>query len=664
MPDALLDDLDPGQRAAVTAEGAPLAILAPAGSGKTRVLTRRIAWRAREQLLEPRHVLAVTFTRKAAGELRDRLAALGVDHSVTAGTFHALALAQLRRRAAERGRELPGLLERKARVLGPLVGVRGAAGALAITEIAGEIEWAKARSVRPEHYEESAARAARRPSRSLAEVAELYARYEAEKKRRRLLDFDDLLWWCGQALETDAEFAASQRFRFRHLFVDEFQDVSPAQLRLVRAWLGDRTDLCAVGDDAQAIYGFAGADPNALRRFGAVFPGAEVVRLGVNYRSTPQIVAASAAALTGGSGVRRPTPEAVHGDGPVPTLSAHADESAEAAAVARSLHAAHLGGTPWGAMAILYRTNAQSAAFETALASAAVPFRVTGSDRFVDRPEVRATLDELRRHERATPGRRFADHLTDLAEDAATVGEEQREHLDALVRLGHEYLGAEGGGGSLDGFLAWLQAATRGEGGEAGDAVELLTFHKAKGLEWQVVFVTGLERGLVPISHAGTDEERAEEQRLLHVALSRAQQELHLSWAQERTIRTRTVRRRPSPYLDEIMAAVSPGARDRIPDPRLQLAQVRNRLHSTGGEGPVPDAELLAALKEWRRLQARAADVPAYVVFSDATLTEVAASRPRNEAELLDVRGVGPVKVERYGSALLELVARHRPSGG
>lgn len=702
--DPLLDDLDESQRAAVTASGAPLAILAPAGSGKTRVLTRRIAWSAREGRADPRRVLAVTFTRKAAGELGHRLRALGVDGSVTAGTFHALALAQLRRRASERGRELPGLLDRKARVLGPIIGARGSEAAVAITEVAGEIEWAKARALRPEEYERAAEQSGRRLPRPASELARLYDEYEKEKRKRRLLDFDDLLWWCAEAVETDSEFAASQRFRFRHLFVDEFQDISPAQLRLVRAWLGDRRDLCVVGDDAQAIYGFAGADASVLARFERHFPGAEVVRLSTNYRSTPQVIGASAAALRGDSGVRRPIPLAVREAGPDPIVLSYPTEESEAENVARLIAAAHRAGTAWRSMAVLYRINAQSVGFEAALRKAGIPCRVAGARRFVDRPEVKAALDTLRESEKNAPRRPFTDLLTDLAVEAMDPGEaagtggdvgdadaagsggdaapapqggtERREHLDALLHLGREYLDAEGGLGSLAGFRAWLDTATRGEGDVGGgDAVDLLTFHKAKGLEWEVVFVTGLERGLVPISYASTPEAKAEEQRLLHVALSRAERGLHLSWAAERTFAGRATRRSPSPYLAEIEAAAVPGRPAREPDPAAEVDRIRSRLRtgstgSTGSRGRgergargEPDPPLLAALKGWRREMARAADVPAYVVFNDATLGAVAEALPRTINDLLALPGIGPVKAERFGHDVLALVARHSQAG-
>ncbi len=242
----LLLDLDPSQRAAVTEPVVPLAILAPAGSGKTRALTRRIAWQAAAGNLDPNHVLAVTFTRKAAGELRGRLSRLGVRGAVTAGTFHAVALAQLRRRHADAGTAMPALLDRKARLLGPLLGkARGAELAVAINEIAAEIEWAKARRIRPDSYTAQVHRAERATPRSPAEIATIYTAYEREKKKKGLLDFDDLIAACTDALETDPAFAATQRWRFRHLFVDEFQDVTRAQLGLLRARGSAREPTCA-----------------------------------------------------------------------------------------------------------------------------------------------------------------------------------------------------------------------------------------------------------------------------------------------------------------------------------------------------------------------------------------------------------------------------------
>lgn len=662
--DELLADLDASQRDAVTEPALPLAILAPAGSGKTRVLTRRIAWHASTERIQPTHVLAVTFTRKAAGELRERLARLGVRQGVTAGTFHAVALAQLRSLHTHRGTTMPALLERKARVLGPLVGGgRGAQLAVTINEIASEIEWAKARLVTPDRYEHAVEAAGREPPRDAGSVARIYARYEQEKRKRGLVDFDDIIWDCTRELENDAEFASVQRWRFRHLFVDEFQDVTHAQLRLVQAWLGGRSDLCAVGDPDQAIYGFAGADPTFLTAFEQRFPGASEVWLGRNYRSTPQIVAAARAVLPEGE---RAEVRAAAPDGSTPTITAYPTDDAEARGVALALDAAHDPTRPWASMAVLYRVNAQSAPFEQALERARIPFRVRGAAAFLDRPEVKAALDALRKGAKAAPGRAFAEHLTDLLADLRDVGEEQREHVEAVARLGREYLAAEGGAGSVSGFVEYLRTSLRGgdDGGVRTDAVELLTFHRAKGLEWDTVFVTGLERGLVPISHAaGNAEALAEEQRLLYVALTRAQRELVLTWAHERTRGLRTSKRSRSPYVTQIEVATGVG------DPRPATAPGANRRGASAARqrlatidaGSIPPAArpLYDALVEWRRELARASSVPAYVIFDNKTLQHVAGSRPSTRDELLALPGIGPVKLERYGAALLEVVGRH-----
>jgi DNA helicase-2/ATP-dependent DNA helicase PcrA len=608
VPDRLLDDLDAHQRAAVTETRLPLAILAPAGSGKTRVLTRRIAWRVREELADARHVLAVTFTRRAAGELVDRIDALGVDAAVTAGTFHALALAQLRRRATENRRDLPRILDRKARVLAPLLRASGPQGTSAVADVATEIEWAKARMIPPERYAAAARAAERRLPRAPAELADLYARYEAEKRKRRWLDFDDLLGWCADAIERDNDFAAAQRWRFRHLFVDEFQDATPLQLRLLRAWLGDRSDLCVVGDGAQAIYAFAGADASPLVDFARHFPGGRTVALTYNYRSTDAIVAVAEAALGPASGVERDPPRAVRPADRRAVIDSFDDDVAEADAVADACWKEFTGGVPWHRIGVLFRTNAQSSLFEAALTRRGVPFRVTGAARFAARPAVRVLLDRLRESDRSTPSRPFTEHLGDLAADVdeepdvddpsagvtppppgGTASEEEvRTHRDALLRFGREYLAVEHGPGSVAGFISWLDLATRGESSDER-GVDLVTFHRAKGLEWQVVFVTGLERGLVPISWATTPSARAEERRLLHVALGRAEDWVHCSWARERTAFGRRAARQPTPWLKELERAAG-STRVEPVDPKERLGQALATLQRTAPPAPTSHA--------------------------------------------------------------------------
>jgi DNA helicase-2/ATP-dependent DNA helicase PcrA len=587
MGDSLLDDLDARQRAAVETPHVPLAIIAPAGSGKTRVLTRRIAYRIREERAVARHVLALTFTRKAAGELVDRLRRLGVDAAVTAGTFHAVALAQLRRLAGEQGREAPRVLDRKARVLAPLLGVRGAQAAVAVGEVAAEIEWAKARLVPPGRFAEAARAEQRRLPRPPSVLAELYERYEHELRRRRLLDFDDVLARCADAIARDPDVAAAQRFRFRHLFVDEFQDATPLQLRLLSAWLGDRADLTVVGDPDQAIYGFAGADASPLRRFGELFPGGETVTIGRNYRSTPAVVALASAALGPVASGTRAAPEAVRSGGPAPTFRGYDDDDAEAAAVAAHCRRAFTGGVPWHHMAVLFRTNAQSSRFEAAFTRRGVPFRVGGAARFTARPAVRMWLERLRTLEAADPRRPVSEHVADLAaedDEELLASDDVREHRDALVDLGREFVAVDGGTGGVASFVAWLDVGTRGDDRAAG--VELVTFHRAKGLEWPVVFVTGLERGLVPISWATADGAIAEERRLLHVALSRAADEVHCTWARARVVGGRRVVREPSPWLAQLEARARSVGGVPARAPADHVAEMRATLAATPPAGP------------------------------------------------------------------------------
>ncbi|HEX4539587.1 MAG TPA: UvrD-helicase domain-containing protein [Acidimicrobiales bacterium] len=696
---ALLQDLNDGQRRAVTSDAAPLCVLAGAGSGKTRVLTRRVAWRIEQDTADARHVLALTFTRKAAGELRSRLRALGVRQQVTAGTFHGIAYGQLRQRWADLGTRPPALLDRKVRLLARLAarrdGGRSAAGPAkagsSLADLAAEIEWAKARMVPPDGYPEALVAAGRRPPVPAHEMAAIYSSYEQEKVRQGLVDFDDLLVACINDLEQDPGFAAAQRWRFRHLFVDEFQDVNPAQFRLLQGWMGDRLDLCVVGDPNQAIYSWNGADPSLLGRFSHRYPTAGVVRLDHNYRSSPQVLTVAAAVLAQGRTAPTDMLRATQADGPVPTVTASDTDVSEARMIASRLRKARRPGMPWAHLAVLTRTNAQLVLLEEALRSARVPYRVSGGEAFLDRSEVKDALGELRR---APAGMPFAARLADLEGRVAdldrAVGEEaaagpggghevadRRSHLEGLVRLGHEYEAVDQAA-SAEGFSAWLAATVRSEGADAGaDAVELTTFHRAKGLEWPVVFLAGLERGLVPIGHAATPAAEAEERRLLYVALTRAERELHCSWAERRTFGTRTAARTRSPYLEAVdLARRALAQAPEGMDPLRLIQAERSRLsrqQAAGGRRTRPrtpgaamveaaDPAMIAALRAWRSSAARLSGVPAYVICHDTTLAAVASALPASHNELLALPGLGPVKAARYGEALLDLVSQHRRS--
>lgn len=650
----LLAGLDAPQRRAVADPGAPLCILAGAGSGKTRVLTRRIAHRCVLGDADPRYVLALTFTRKAATEMGARVGALGLRERPTVGTFHAVAWGQLRNWWTDRGRPVPGLLERKTRILGSLAGP----GGLAARDLATEIEWARAREVTPDGYAAAAFRDDRRIGVPLERVGELFAAYEVEKRRRGVVDFDDILSSCAQALEADPAFAAAQRWRFRHLFVDEFQDVNPLQHRLLEAWRGDRHDLCVVGDPRQAIYRWNGADAGYLTRFTELHPGASVVELTGNYRSTPPILHLATAAL--GAGPSRTV--ARRSGGGIPTITAYATDVEEARGIATAARKAHVPGTRWDRQAILVRTNGQMELVEEALVAAHIPFRLRGGDPLLARPAVREALRTLGEG----PGRPLRMALADLrtmvteAEDHGADG--RVADLSALLRLARD-LDASDPTATTSDLRGWVVHAVGADGpGRSGDAVDVVTFHAAKGLEWSVVHVAGLEDGLVPISHARTPEAEAEERRLLHVALTRAEDVLRLSWAGHRTLRDREVRRRPSPYLEGLSAARADLVAAHRPAPAAPgLAQARRALART--EGPGHPASLLGALREWRAETARRAGVPPAVVLSDRIVAEVARYAPADAGELARVRGVGPMTLDAHGPALLDLVRTHQERG-
>ncbi len=628
----LLEGLDPDQRDAVMTDAAPLAILAPAGSGKTRVLCHRVARRIADGSADTRHMLAITFTRRAAGELQRRLERLGLRDRPTAGTFHRVAWAVLTQRWADTDRPRPELLPDPDRLLGPLLESRrgGGRAAARTRDLGAEIDWARARRVSADRYPSEGRAHGRRPPIPPETVAELMTEYTALKRRRRLVDFDDLLELCALELERDREFAAAQRWRFRHFFVDEFQDVNPLQFRLLEAWRGGRPDLCVVGDPDQAIYGWNGADPGLLAHFAELVGGATIVRLRSTYRSTPQVVAAARAVLPGPG---HATP--ARADGPLPRVHELPDHEAEAAAIARLLRDRRPG-RRWSSCAVLVRTHAQLAVLEQALAGAGIPARRRYDRPLLDGPTVQAVLRDANSYASLT-------QLVDALEaQVAEADAPPSSELVQLLALGHELL-AQAPGAAATALRAWLLAGGADERG-ASDAVELVTFHAAKGLEWPVVVVAGLEAGLVPHASAVTDEARAEEARLLYVALSRAEDELHVTWARARGSGPRRARR-PSPFLPGLLAAVEPEPAS--PPPAGLRAESR--------AGSPPGDPLLATLRRWRSSAARAADLPEHAICTDEDLAVLAHQRPSDEAGLAAV--LGPLAARRLAPRLLALLA-------
>ncbi len=674
--DPILRALDDEQRAAVAAPRGPVCVLAGAGTGKTRTITQRIAHLVRSGHVAPGQVLAVTFTARAAGELRTRLRVLGAN-GVQARTFHAAALRQLRYfwpRVV--GEQQWQLLEGKLRIVGQAA-ARAKAGTDpdSLRDLAGEIEWAKASLITPEGYPAAVAALRRDVPGPAEQVAAVYAGYETLKNRAELLDFDDLLLHTAAALEEHSSVAQEFHDRYRCFVVDEYQDVTPLQQRVLDAWLGERDDLTVVGDANQTIYTFAGATPRYLLDFPRRFPEAVVVRLQRDYRSTPQVVAAANMLISAARGRVAGTRLQLVGQlppGPDPSFAEYDDEAAEAAVAAAKIKKMVGDGTPAAEVAVLFRINAQSEVYEQALTEAGVPYQVRGGERFFSRPEVRRAVGALR-----TGGAGNDDLVTDVRALLAPIGltaqppsganaRGQWESLLAIVGLAEELLAVEPRA-DLRRFVAELESRADASHPPTVQGVTLASLHAAKGLEWDVVFLVGLVDGTLPIKYAeGDDEAIEEERRLLYVGITRARRVLSLSWALARVAGGARQRRR-SRFLyglipDHHPASRVPGGRAGGSKPRCRICGVPLR----GGDRATPgrcadcpsgvDVELLERLKEWRSATAKEQQVPAFVVFTDATLTAIAAQRPADPAALVRIPGIGAGKLDRYGSAVLALV--------
>jgi DNA helicase-2/ATP-dependent DNA helicase PcrA len=638
--DRVLAGLDDEQREAVEAPRGPVCILAGAGTGKTRAVTHRIAYQVHGGVVAPQHVLAVTFTTRAAGELRARLRGLGVE-GVQARTFHSAALRQLQYfwpRISHGPR--PTLVESK------LATIRAAASKCRLSvsvpeqrDLASEIEWAKAALVEPADYPLRAKAANRLPPLDLDVVRRVFAAYEEVNADRDQLDFEDLLLLMAGAIEGDATIATEVHERYRHFTVDEYQDVSPLQQRLLDAWLGGRDDLCVVGDPNQTIYSFTGASPSYLREFAARFDGARVVRLVRDYRSTNQVVGL-ANRLVPGSRL-----QAQCGDGPPPSFLGYDDEPAEADAVAAGIAALREQNVACREMAVLFRVNAQSEAYEAALAKAGIPYLLRGGQRFFERPEVREAVVLLRGAARSA-----ADHdsgglvetVTDVLSSAgftteppsgAGAARERWESLRAIVGLAEEFVASQSSAGIAE-FVAELADRADAQHAPPVEGVTLSSLHSAKGLEWDAVFLVGLVDGTVPITHATTTEQIEEERRLLYVGVTRARRHLTLSWALARAAGGRRSRK-PSRFLDGIRPVILLPERAAKTTPALS------------------DDPMVQRLREWRLQRSRDDGVPAYVVFDNKTLTEIAARAPADRRALAAVPGVGPKKLEQYADEVL-----------
>lgn len=710
--DAVLDGLDPEQREVATALHGPVCVLAGAGTGKTRAITHRIAYGVRAGILQPTSVLAVTFTNRAAGEMRGRLRQLGAT-GVQARTFHSAALRQLQYFWPKAvGGSLPRLVERKVQLVAEAAAAcRVRLDRNELRDVTGEIEWSKVTQTVPADYAAVAAKSGRDTPRDPAEISQLYAAYEDLKRDRSVIDFEDVLLLAVGILQDRHDIADQVRSQYQHFVVDEYQDVSPLQQRLLELWLGDRDNLCVVGDASQTIYSFTGATPDHLLNFRTRHPGATLVKLVRDYRSTPQVVHLANGLLSqavGRAADHRLELVSQRERGTDPVYTEYADEPAEAEGAARRIRALIADGVPAGDIAILFRTNSQSEIYEQALADLGIPYLLRGAERFFERTEVREAGAALRGAARFGGNDTLLDDMVDLPSQVRAVlstkgwtttapagsgaVRDRWESLAALVRLAEDFAAARPDATLAD-LVAELDERAAAQHAPTVEGVTLASLHAAKGLEWDAVFLVGLAEGMMPITYAKTDEQVEEERRLLYVGVTRARVHLSLSWALSRSPGGRAGRR-ASRFLDGLRpgsgtaagsrAAGGPGGIERgtgrsgepgeagAPRERRRggrspaRCRVCGRTLTDAGEMKLMRCEdcpsdmdegLYERLLEWRSGQARRLGQPPFCVFTDKTLIAIAEAVPEDEGELARIPGVVVRKLRHFGADVLAICA-------
>ncbi len=671
----LLEALDTEQRAVAEHSGGPLVVLAGAGTGKTRAMTHRIAYGALTGQRDPKQTLALTFTAKAAGEMRSRLRSLGVA-GAQARTFHAAALRQLRYfwpMFAEG--PFPELMPNKA---GSVARVMGNLGLTVerelVRDVAAEIEYAAVSLLGIDEYAQQAHSRELPGGLSASAIVDIMRGYSDLKTERRLLDFEDVLLTLSGVLGTRADLVATVHSQYRHFVVDEFQDVSPLQYDLLMRWLGDRDSLCVVGDPAQTIYTFAGATSNYLLSTAQRFAGTTTIELVRNYRSRASIVeAANKVLFHTGSGALQLQP--VREGGQPPSASEYADDVSEAAAAAQRIQAQIAQGVRASDIAVLFRTNGQSRAVEEALEARGISYVLRGGERFFARREVKEAMVLLRS---SAAARRTERLDTAVAEVLSSIGwqaqppsatgalREKWESLNSLVQLASDMQRNSQLPITLPQFSAELEDRREHQFAPTVDGVTLASVHAAKGLEWSCVHLIGLTEGLMPISYAQTPRDIAEERRLFYVAVTRARDSLDLSWARMRQSGSRT-QRRVSRFVAEMRGAQAVRREEAPRSTAVSRAcqqcgkalsePADRRMGRCASCASPADSGLLSELSRWRAAKAEELRVPEYMVLTQATLSALAEAAPGNRDQLALIPGLGSVKLAQFGSELLDITA-------
>jgi len=537
----ILASLDDEQRAVALASRGPVCVIAGAGTGKTRAITHRIAYAASIGVMDPQKVLALTFTARAAGEMRMRLRTLGVP-TVAARTIHSAALKQLLYFWPQVfGGRAPDLLTTKTGFITQAITRADLQGSLSVTsrdlmrDIASEIEWAKSSQVVPEDYVNEASKRTQKPRINPEQIAQVYTAYMSLMKQERAMDFEDVLLLTAAMLEEEREVRERVQDQYRHFTIDEYQDISPLQQRIINAWLGSRQEICVVGDPAQTIYSFAGATPVFLNTFTQRFPDAEVIRLTSGYRSTPEITLMANTVLRSASMGQELVAQNDHGT--KPSIAAYKDESAEIAGVVKDIGALLSEGAEAQEIAILARTNNQLNSIEKAIAAAGLPYQVRNNERFFDRMDVREFLKGVRTASVIpTEGVYWLDELRTLAQPfltGATI-----DGIAGLLHLARE-LDADDSFSpkTLRGYLREVEDRVQQNNPPTMPVLTLATLHAAKGLEWERVFLIGVSESILPFESGNTGPENQstidEERRLFYVGITRAKKDLRMSYRGE-----------------------------------------------------------------------------------------------------------------------------------
>jgi len=645
----LLAGLNKNQLKAVTAVGGPIIALAGAGSGKTQVLTKRIARRVIQGETDPQRVLALTFTNKAAHELGQRIKTLGLRDEIPSGTFHSIALNQLKQRWDEKKVPHPKLVDNRNEIISKMLPKNLKAMTL---EVSTEISWTKARMIDPAHYPKMAQASRRKTNLTSEQLVQFFYKYDQFKKQNRSIDFDDVLYLAIKDLLEDQTYAAAIRWRHRHFYVDEFQDINPLQYELLNQWRDGRPDLFAVGDPNQAIYGWNGADPSLLNELADREPDSQVIRLDVNYRSTSEILDSAEAMLPTSQLHLKPL-EAARGHGFAPKIRSYKNDVTEAESIAQEILDRHKNGSSWSDHCVLVRTLNQTKVFAQVFEQFGVPFQKWNNAK-TSRPKIMTIIDQNSSLATGVPGliKRInqkvnASEAVDKSIDSQAVPELVLTVLEYAKQFCEDTID-----GSVEDFKYWIIRENLKSAAE--ESVDLTTFHASKGLEWPVVYLAGVEHGLVPISYATTKDQLDEEDRLLYVAMTRAEDLLYLSWAKHRTFGSNISTRQPSSKLKQLKPKLV--ILEKTQRRPFDLAEsVQKTKKTIEADAQVSNYEL--KLNDWLKRKAMVANVSASAILNTEQMKKLIETQPKSLVDLEETAGLRRSKISKFGKELIEIAS-------